>query len=38
MGEPVWKVFELVDTESRAGIEVVFGSIVNDDCIGQVRY
>ena len=36
MGEHNWDVFELVDTESGADFEVVFGSIVHDGSWGQV--
>ena len=36
MGEHNWDVFELVDMESRADFEVVFGSIVHDGSRGQV--
>ena len=36
MGEHDWDVFELVDTESGADFEVVFGSIVHDGSWGQV--
>ena len=36
MGEHDWNVFELVDTESGADFEVVFGSIVHDGSWGQV--
>ena len=36
MGEHEWDVIELVDMESRADFEVVFGSIVHDGSRGQI--